>query len=88
VLTLPGYFINVLGLNTRIMLMLFALRFRAHAQDTKNLLKRCWEVALSTLSIVAEWSQEEQAEEVLFYASNYVLLNVAYGAVLALKVSE
>jgi hypothetical protein len=86
-LMLLGYFMIVLGLNMRLMLTLFALRFRAPAKDTKELLKRCWELALSTLSVVAEWAQEARAREALVYASNYVLLNIAYSSVLALKVS-
>ncbi|GAA6041351.1 hypothetical protein JCM8097_007678 [Rhodosporidiobolus ruineniae] len=76
-------FIDVHAENNIILLNLMSLRFRG--ESMQSILKECKAAAIRTIQKVSSW---EDRETQLPYCSNYVIVNIAYGAVILLRLSQ
>ncbi|GAA5942585.1 uncharacterized protein JCM15063_000043 [Sporobolomyces koalae] len=78
-------FMQILAENFGIVLNLISLQFAGGSVHA--ILSECRAAAIRTLNKAAGWQAQDQ-RTMLSYASNFVIVNIAYGAVLLLQLSH
>lgn len=67
------------------MLSLMSLQLSSPAAEARPVLEYCCSLAMETLTAVTQAAPED-SDDALMYSSNYMVTNMAYGALLMLKV--
>lgn len=75
---------------THIMLILLSLRLRSSGTTTRGLLHKCHDLAVQTMQVVEQWwrTPAYAEEQSLPYVTNSVIINIAYSAVLVLRLDD